>query len=287
MSPSPIEIPTFEDDGLFTPEVGDWAEEKYRLVRLYADLFTTSMRNKWDELVYVDLFAGAGRARIRGTGRIVAASPFLALSVEHRFDRHVFCEADPRRADALRKRVHRDFPQADARFVPGDVNENVATVLAELPAVQRGRSSLTFCFVDPFSLKNLHFDTISALADRYMDFLVLIPSGYDATRNEEIYLAPENRTIDRFLGRPGWREEWAAAQAAGRTFDQFMTDAFAESMKALGYRYEGFHYSHLVRSTEKRLRLYRLVLFCRRALGEKFWRQSRKYASPQRGLPFD
>lgn len=287
MSPSPIEIPTVKDDGLVTPEVGDWAEDKYRLVRLYADLFTTSMRKKWDELVYVDLFAGAGRARIRGTERIVAASPFLALNVEPRFDRHVFCEADQQRLEVLRERVERDFPQADARFVPGDVNANVAAVLGGLPPVQRGTSSLTFCFVDPYSLKNLRFDTISALAERYMDFLVLIPSGYDATRNEGIYLSPENRTIDRFLGRPGWREEWRGAQAAGATFDRFMTDAFAESMKALGYRYPGFHDSHLVRSTEKKLRLYRLVLFSRHELAEKFWRQVRKYASPQRGLPFD
>lgn len=27
------------DDGLITPEVGAWGKEKYRLVRLYADMF--------------------------------------------------------------------------------------------------------------------------------------------------------------------------------------------------------------------------------------------------------
>lgn len=284
MSSSPIEIPSLEDDGLLTPEVGDWAEDKYRLVKLYADLFTTSMRDKWDELCYVDLFAGAGRARIRGTDRIVTASPLLALSVEPRFDRFIFCEVDQQRMQALQNRVRRDSPEADARFRPGNVNRNVAAVLAELPPVQRGRTSLTFCFVDPFSLRNLRFDTISSLAERYVDFLVLIPSGFDATRNEGIYLSPENSTIDRFLGLSGWREEWAAAQAEGRTFDEFMTNAFGESMKALGYRYPGLYYSHLVRSTEKKLRLYRLVLFSRHERGEKFWGQVRKYASPQRGL---
>lgn len=284
MTSSPMEIPTFDDDGLLTPEVGDWAEEKYRLVEMYASLFTTSMRARWDELAYIDLFAGAGRAKIRGTDRIVAASPLLALGVLPRFDRYIFCEADQGRIQALEERVRRDFPQADARVLPGNVNQNVAAVLAELPPVQRGRSSLSFCFVDPYSLKNLSFETISSLAERFIDFLVLIPSGYDATRNKGIYLPRENRTIDRFLGRSGWREEWAAAQTAGRTFDQFMTDAFAESMKGLGYRYEGLHYSHLVRSTEKKLRLYRLVLFSRHELGEKFWRQVRKYAPAQRGL---
>ncbi|HUP25918.1 MAG TPA: three-Cys-motif partner protein TcmP [Thermoanaerobaculia bacterium] len=284
MSRSPLEIPTLEDDGLLTPEVGDWAEDKYRLVKLYANLFTTSMRRKWEELIYIDLFAGAGRAKIRGAERIVPASPLLALSVDPRFDRHIFCEADPKRMMALQERVRRDFLEADARFVPGDVNQNVPAISAELPQVRRGRRVLRFCFVDPYSLRNLRFDTISSLAEWFVDFLVLIPSGYDATRNEGIYLSPENRTIDRFLGRAGWREEWATARAAGKAFDQFMTDTFAESMKTLGYRYEGFHYSHLVRSTEKKLRLYRLVLFSRHELGEKFWKQAQKSATPQRSL---
>ena len=89
MSPSPLEIPILEDVGPLTPEVGDWAEDKYRLVKLYANLFTTSMRRKWEELIYIDLFAGAGRARVRGAERIVPASPLLALSVDPRFDRHM------------------------------------------------------------------------------------------------------------------------------------------------------------------------------------------------------
>lgn len=242
------------------------------------------MRRKWEELIYVDLFAGTGRARIRGTERIVPASPLLALTVEHPFDRYVFCEADASRMSTLQERVRRGFAGADSRFVPGDVNANVNAVLRELPAIRPGRRFLTFCFVDPYSLKNLRFDTISGLAELYVDFLVLIPSGYDATRNEGIYLAPENRTIDRFLGRVGWRGEWATARASGKTFDRFMTDAFAESMRGLGYRYEGIHSTHLVRSTEKRLRLYRLALFSRHSLAEKFWTQVQKYATAQRDL---
>jgi three-Cys-motif partner protein len=284
MSPRPIAIPFLEDDGLLTPAVGDWAIDKYRLLKLYATLFTTSMRSRWDELISVDLFAGTGRAKIRGTERIVPASPLLALTVEHPFDRYVFCEADPQRMSALQVRVRQGFAGTDCRFVPGDVNANVDAILGELPAIRHGRKFLTFCFVDPFSLKNLRFETISALSDRYVDFLVLIPSGYDATRNEGIYLAPENRTIDRFLGRPLWRQEWAAAQTSGKTFDHFMTDAFAESMMALGYRYQGIHSTHLVRSTEKKLRLYRLALFSRHSLGERFWREVRKYATAQRDL---
>ncbi len=280
------EIPTLEDDGLLTPKVGDWAEEKYRLVRAYAHVFTTSMRGKWDELAYLDLFAGSGRAAIRGTGRIVGASPMLALSLEHRFDRYVFCEADAAKIDVLETRVLRDFPQVDARFVRGNVNHNAPAILAELPEPRRGHRVLAFCFVDPYSLGNLRFATITSLAERYMDFLVLIPSGYDATRNEGLYLSEDKRTVDDFLGNPRWRDAWANARARGESFDRFLTDAFGESMKELGYIYKGIESTHLVKSTEKRLRLYRLVLFSRHELGDKFWREVRKYTIPQQSLLF-
>lgn len=284
MTSSPIELPTLDDDGLLTPDVGDWAEDKYRLVKLYATLFTTSMRGKWDELVYVDLFAGAGHAAIRGTQRIVPASPLVALNIDHRFDRYVFSEADSEKLDVLKKRVQRGFPDVDCRFVAGDVNENVSALLEELPQYHRGRKVLGFCFADPYRLSHLKFETIAALASRYMDFLVLIPSGMDAHRNESIYTKPSNTTLDEFFGRTDWREEWAEEKKQGRPFERFVTDAFGESMKRLDYLYEEIENPLLVRLTEKNVPLYRLALFSRHPLGGKFWKAARKSADPQRSL---
>jgi len=72
-------LPSLDNDGLPAPEIGGWGEEKYRHVQLYSSLFARSMRRKWDALFYLDLFAGSGRSRIRGTARIVNASPLLIL----------------------------------------------------------------------------------------------------------------------------------------------------------------------------------------------------------------
>jgi len=67
-----------KDDGLETPEVGIWAQDKYNLVQTYCDIFTNSMKPpKWQFLAYIDLFAGAGFARIRETSEIVETSPSL------------------------------------------------------------------------------------------------------------------------------------------------------------------------------------------------------------------
>ena len=40
-----------DDDGLPTPKIGDWGEEKYPHVQLYASLFVKSIRTQWDALV--------------------------------------------------------------------------------------------------------------------------------------------------------------------------------------------------------------------------------------------
>jgi len=273
-----------EDDGHLTPEVGAWAEEKYRYVRGYAEVFTTAMAGKWESLVYVDLFAGAGRARLEGSSRIVAASPLIALGVAHPFDRYIFCERDEERLAALRQRVARDFPAADVRFVPGDVNRTVATVLKEMPEPGPGRRVLSFCFADPYSCRNLAFATIRQLAARFVDFLILIPSGFDANRNRQIYESPRNETLDGFFGDPDWRAAWKERLRSYRHFADFVTDHYGRQMAKMGYRYEGLHDSWLVRSTEKNLPLYDLALFSRHPLGEKLGREVRKYNRPQRGL---
>jgi three-Cys-motif partner protein len=83
-----------EDDGLFIPEVGAWADEKYKLLGGYSEIFTTGMKNLWDNLVYIDLFAGAGYAKIRGTNKIRMSSALIALSVSHKFDKYILCEVD-------------------------------------------------------------------------------------------------------------------------------------------------------------------------------------------------
>ncbi|MCI0417245.1 hypothetical protein L0222_31130, partial [bacterium] len=55
-------------------------------------------------------------------------------------------------------------------------------------------------------------------------------------------------------------------------------------MRKLGYKYGGTQESVLIRSTEKKLRLYRLSFFSRHQRGEEFWNEARKYSEDQRNL---
>jgi|GEM_PF-3958360 len=60
---SPLDDLRVENDGLTCGEVGKWADTKYRLISLYDQLFATGMTNKWEQRVYIDLYAGVDIAR--------------------------------------------------------------------------------------------------------------------------------------------------------------------------------------------------------------------------------
>jgi len=201
-------LPDAPDDGLPTPEVGEWGVEKYLRVWMYDEIFTTSMKGRWKR-TYVDLFAGAGHAFLKESGRAVLSSAMLALRVTNRFDRYVLCEANPTRMAALRERVRRAAPEADVVFLEGDANRIAQRIVDEIPP-----DSLAFCFADPFGT-NIRLSTIRVLAAaRRMDFLILLALGMDANRNRELYRADESKRLDEFLGDATWRERWALERGA-------------------------------------------------------------------------
>jgi three-Cys-motif partner protein len=278
------DLPALADDGLETEDIGPWGEAKYRLVHTYAEMFVRAMRGKWDSLVYVDLFAGSGRARIRETTKIMPASPLLALRIADGFNKFIFCEKEPAKIRTLETRVRLSHANADCSFLEGDANSLADQVLRAMPTPGRGRKVLGLCFSDPYSLSNFKFETIRALRSRFLDHLVLIPTSMDATRNLASYLKQDNRTVDDFLGNPGWRDRWPAAERRAMPFEAFLTNELAESMGALDYLYPGIEQTEQIRSTPQNLPLYRLALFSRSKLGNKFWKQARKYSTPQRGL---
>jgi three-Cys-motif partner protein len=278
------ELLELSEDGLIVPEVGAWAEDKHRLVGLYASLFSSGMKDKWDNRIYLELYAGAGYARIRESGKLIAGSPLHALLLKDPFDKYVFCEEKPDKLSALKLRVARHAPSPAVAYVEGKCDLRVREILAEIPRAKTGNTVLTLCFVDPFDI-GIKFETIRRLAEnRFIDFLITLALGMDANRNYEHYVREDASKIDDFLGSNTWRQRWAVAQWDAVKFTRFLTDEFAKSMSALGYIPPPFYTMKEVRSYEKNLRLYRLALFSRNERAYKFWDQVLKYSTDQQSL---
>jgi three-Cys-motif partner protein len=274
------------DDGLVSPEVGSWTEEKHRLVSLYATLFSSGMKGKWDKRVYVELYAGAGYSKIRRTHKLIVGSPLLALTVKHPFDKYVFCEEDGQNLDALKARVNLTAPSADVAYVPGDCNAVAADILSMISPGSRTDRVLSLCFADPFDI-GLKFETLRLLSSRYIDFLVLLAVYMDANRNYERYIGDDATKVDEFLGSSTWRDRWRVAQRNVIGFPQFLALEFASSMETLGYLPTPLHRMKRVRSDDKNLPLYYLALFSRSERAQKFWDEVLKYGTDQTTLSWD
>ncbi|MGA3316095.1 MAG: three-Cys-motif partner protein TcmP [Candidatus Korobacteraceae bacterium] len=247
-----------DDDGLVCPEVRRWAETKYRLVSLYDGLFATGMKNKWGQRVYVDLYAGAGYNRIQGTAIVLKGSPILALTVQHPFDKYIFCEEDSELIAALQTRTKRIAPSADVHFVSGDCHSAIDRICALIPRASAGNTVLTLCFVDPFDF-GIKFETIRKLSLFFVDFLVLLAVGMDANRNYDHYVDGHSTKVDEALGNTEWRKRWKDLGARRKEFRHFLTSEFSKSMESLGYLHQELDQMKQVRSDEKNLPLYILV----------------------------
>jgi three-Cys-motif partner protein len=145
---------------------------------------------------------------------------------------------------------------------------------------------LSFCFADPFAVSSLRFDTIRRLSELLVDFLILLPTGMDASRNwkRQFIYAEEETSLDAFFGTKGWRQAWSAFSSGGKPFDAFVVDFYSERMREIGYSHGGVDSSVLIRNPDRNQRLYRLGFYSKSPLGETFWKQAVKYSSEQADL---
>lgn len=265
-----------ECDGMKTPIVRIWSLEKYRLLGHYCQIFTCGMRNKWDQLVYIDLFAGSGRACIKETNKIYLGSPLIAMSLESPFSKYIFCEEDPEKFDTLSKRIESNFSHLNYELINGDSNFCISEIKKTIPSFNKNNTLLTFCFVDPYSL-NLHFKTIAELGKINVDFLILQALHMDGNRNIENYLSINNRKIEMYLNNTNWRESYKLKKSSN--FVKFIADMYETSMAEIGYK-KGKNF-HQIRSNLKNLPLYYLSFYSKHKTGIDFFKKIQNKANQQ------
>jgi three-Cys-motif partner protein len=272
-----------EDDGLKLPEpVGSWSEKKYSLVGGYCEIFNSGIKNKFTNRVYIDLFAGSGYAPIKGKNKILKSSALVSLSIPTPFTKYIFCEWDEEKITALEKRVRREYPDRDVLFIKGDSNQTVDTVVKEIKKL--GFSTISFCFVDPYSL-NLHFETIEKLSHvGRMDFLILLALMMNANRNLHNFIDEESKVIDLFIKKTNWREPFKKGEVRKEDFIKFIANTYDKNMLDLGYNVKNEGLKPKVDADEYNLSLYYLAFYSKNPLGNKFFSEIQKYNIEQQTL---
>jgi three-Cys-motif partner protein len=262
-----------KDDGLITPKIGDWGLRKYNLMGAYCNIFTSAMKGRWDRLVYIDLFAGAGHAYLRGIEKIVHTSPLIALNTPYPFTDYFFSEYESEKIDALKDRVERNFPDRNVTYYQGDSNVNVSKICEQLAYLKQRYKTLCFCFVDPFSL-NLHFETIRQLSAFQVDFLILLAINMDYQRNLGIYLEDENEKVELFLGNPDWRSELRMSPDKQNIMN-FLALQYDKNMVSLNYKTPPD--KHRITTGQNNIALYHLAFYSRHDLGNDFFNKIRHH----------
>lgn len=276
---------TYEFDGRPAIDAREWTRRKHNVLRYYAEMFATGMKDQWDFRVYVDLFAGPGMVQPNGRDHLVRGSPLLALDLPYPFDRYIFAEREPEYIEALKERIDEHHPEADVRYVPGDVNTNVGDVLSEMPSYSRKRTVIAFGFVDPFDLAP-RFETIRTLGGRRkIDFLHLLALGTDARRNfYATYIQKNSNKIDAWLGSDDWRDDWREAELSGdRKVMKFLAEKHAESMQSLGYLKRPVTELLPIRTGTNRA-LYHLALYAANETAYEFWKEAKEKTARQPSL---
>jgi len=266
-----------ENDNLIAPEIGSWGLDKYKLLGGYCDIFATGMRYKWSHLTYIDLFSGAGFAKLKNENKFLRTSTLIASAIPKSFSKYIACEFDEEKLNALKARVDRLHPEINIEYVLGDSNKNIEKVIDLIPKMS---GNLNFCFVDPFSL-NLEFNTIKQLSMvGKVDFLILLALQMDANRNFHNYVQEESDKIDRFLGDSDWRKPFLAGELPQNKFIKYLADRYDNNMKKLGYVVDETSRKFEVRNDSK-LPIYYLAFYSKNARGNEFYSKIEKYQHKQ------
>lgn len=251
-------------DGLPGRRSGSWAIKKHHYLRRYCDITTKAVGDKFPGgVVYLDVMAGPGRCIEEKTRDEFPGSPFVALDCD--FSKYWFVEEDPELFAALTTRLA-SHPKR-ARMM---LKNQSWTNLAMSGAFEFDARTLVVAFVDPTGISQLPWAAVQSLLRLpRIDVVATIQYRLAIVWNAPQYKRAVNKdtALDKFLDSPDWRE-WPDRDAT--EFGRMAIDAFIRKVGD-----EGFKTSRQVPVGEGQA-LYRLALFSRHPLADKFWQETLK-----------
>lgn len=210
------------------PVVGPWARDKLDALARYLDFYSKVLKNQRWETIYLDAYAGGGRAVVRAeesavpvgpslfrgeatidpeTRELIDGSPRVALGIANPFTRYVFVDPSPDRAAEL-EALKTEFAGVHTIDVLSTTAaEGIAWVTGQ--TISR-RTHRGVAFLDPFGAK-LEWAGIQKLADTGLfEVVVNFALGMALQRmlpnSGEVPVAWAD-ALDRYFGSRAWFDE--------------------------------------------------------------------------------
>jgi three-Cys-motif partner protein len=260
-----------DSDGFPIQCVGEWVLHKQHYIRNYFTA-TSGVRRQFNEdgpragSVYLDMYAGNGRARIRETCDRIDGSPLLAINGHHEpFTDIILCELNGANAAALRSRT---AGNRRVRVEEGDCNDLIARIIAQQ---MFPRYAYGIALLDPFAPSALAFETVRRLsAFPHIDLIINFPTG-SIRRN---FQNPEH--VHRYMGR-------RVTMLHGSDVAELIP-IYREQLVSLGFRDEYIRMPRIANSSN--VTLYHLIFASKNELGDTIWNSvTRNAPNGQRSLP--
>jgi three-Cys-motif partner protein len=230
---------------------------KLSLVGEYLHQFTTALRPQFEDLWYIDAFAGTGERTVIIPGRAAdmlgpevdarverrAGSARIAIEVSPAFDRLVFMDKRSKHIAALND-LRAANPSRNINVVPGDANAEIMKLLREQKSWAGTRAVM---FLDPYGM-SVDWQTLEAIRrTEAIDVWYLVSlSGLfrQATRDAEDLDTTKRAALTRMIGTPDWESDWyemsRRTNLFGDTDERLARTAEVDDMeKYFGARLEG------------------------------------------------
>lgn len=170
-------MPNETTNGPATRFGGPWTVKKLRILRGYLDSYTTALKHKNFELIYIDAFAGNGYISLLNSSdrefndQFIEGSANIALQIQDKpFDKLLLVEKNQKRYEELK--LFRD------QHMGRDIVVSCADANAYLQRlVLRQNRQRGVLFLDPFGTA-VEWTTVSRIAElQALDTWILFPIG--------------------------------------------------------------------------------------------------------------
>ena len=193
-------------DSSILDQLGEWSHVKHEIIEKYARAYMTVMaKQKFQRVIYIDGFAGAGIATDRDTGARTLGSAMLALRIQPPFDELHFVEADHAKAAALR---HNTRDDVRARVHEGDANVLLTTTI--LPRCKFEDYARALCLLDPYGL-SVDWSVLRQIGQMgsveiFFNFMVVGANRNVLWKKPDLVPPERLELMDRVWGDRSWQE---------------------------------------------------------------------------------
>jgi three-Cys-motif partner protein len=224
--------------------VGYWTEIKLQILQKYAKAYAQVLNNQsWiKHVAYIDGFAGAGLHISRESGKLIAGSPALALSIRPPFSHYHFVEMDAARA----KRLLDMGDDKDITVYQGDCNE---VLLQEVfPQCRYEDFRRALCLLDPYAL-NPNWEVVETAGrmrsiEIFLNFMIMDANMNVLWKNPESVAPDQAQRMTRFWGDDSWRaaayktEPGLFGPMEEKTSNETIVAAYRKRLKEIaGFKY--------------------------------------------------